>query len=373
MKLWLWSVIIATFICLGVWIESSQAQLEAFTGSSAATIEDTVLGIYQQVLDRSPSSTELVDATRNLRDGTWTEAGLRQRLIDSDEYQRLIKTQSNLLTPELTKMIADRAIIDMISKIYEEEKQHAIPDDLILPLKAAFVALDYNEYAFRALLRAPKYSYFEADVQEANDVTIDTVTALLDKHVGGLSTLEAQGKELARAAQFTTTNAQLTASSLGAGASGNGAGAGSTEVVGAATSDKPARTVNDTDGNMSPMIDAIINRSQRVFDKDELAKMIDQQYTETYRIPSRLHYGDMVLRPDMSWSVPQERPPVCTSLGQKQLVQPVMVNSALLLGTPLDEATDNTQVGSIMPGFEYKEFVDVKVKKDGAQGDQPIQ
>jgi hypothetical protein len=74
------------------------------------------------------------------------------------------------------------------------------------------------------------------------------------------------------------------------------------------------------------------------------------------RIP--IHKHDMVLIPEFAWSVPQEFPPVCTTLGQKPLVQPVMNNSALLLGTPLDDA-NNTQVGSIMPKFEYKEYVTI--------------
>jgi hypothetical protein len=66
----------------------------------------------------------------------------------------------------------------------------------------------------------------------------------------------------------------------------------------------------------------------------------------------------MVLRPEYEWSVPQQRAPVCTTLGQKPLIQPVMVNSSLLLGTPLDDAAD-TQVGSIMPKFKYTEYITV--------------
>jgi predicted RNA-binding protein with RPS1 domain len=48
------------------------------------------------------------------------------------------------------------------------------------------------------------------------------------------------------------------------------------------------------------------------------------------------------------------RPNVC-SYGTKQIVQPIFLNSS---GTDLREAAENTQVGSIMPKFEYYEYED---------------
>jgi hypothetical protein len=58
---------------------------------------------------------------------------------------------------------------------------------------------------------------------------------------------------------------------------------------------------------------------------------------------------------------PQYRPNVC-SYGTKQIVNPVFLNSTTLFqGTELKEAIENTQVGSIMPKFEYREYEDVPV------------
>jgi len=52
------------------------------------------------------------------------------------------------------------------------------------------------------------------------------------------------------------------------------------------------------------------------------------------------------------------RPNVC-SYGTKQIVQPIFLNSSTLFqGTDLREAAENTQVGSIMPKFEYYEYED---------------
>ena len=54
------------------------------------------------------------------------------------------------------------------------------------------------------------------------------------------------------------------------------------------------------------------------------------------------------------------RPNVC-SYGTKQIVQPIFLNSSTLFqGTDLKEAAENTQVGSIMPKFEYYEYEDTR-------------
>ena len=54
------------------------------------------------------------------------------------------------------------------------------------------------------------------------------------------------------------------------------------------------------------------------------------------------------------------RPNVC-SYGTKQITQPIFLNSSTLFqGTDLKEAAENTQVGSIMPKFEYYEYEDTR-------------
>jgi hypothetical protein len=50
------------------------------------------------------------------------------------------------------------------------------------------------------------------------------------------------------------------------------------------------------------------------------------------------------------------------TLGQKQAVSPVFTDSKMLFhGTDLKEATENTQIGSIMPKFQYTEYQDINV------------
>ena len=64
-----------------------------------------------------------------------------------------------------------------------------------------------------------------------------------------------------------------------------------------------------------------------------------------------------------SYKLPEGyKAPICTSLGQKPLIQPIFTESKLLFqGTDLETAYTQTQVGSIMPKFIYKEYKDVKI------------
>lgn len=350
---------IAVFVFAGVLIDRSfggmsSVEKEHFLSSDGSTMEEHVIALYETILQRQPSSKEMIDATRNLYNGTWTEVGLRQRLIHSDEYQRMIKLQSNDLAPELQKMIADRALVQRISVLYKEERKETIPEHMVLPLKDVYVMLEYNEYAFRAFLRNKKFKYLEEDVKSgSSSLDKETLKAYIEKEMGSLDTFVAEGEKIAKA------EAEKAAATT--------ASAGTPGVAGASAKEKVCRTVNDKDSDMTPMVNDIVSRSQRVFNKDELAKMLDKQQNETYNIPVKLHYGQMVLRPDMSWSVPQERPPVCTSLGQKQLTQPVMTDSKLLLGTPLEDVDSE---GPLMPPFEYKEFVPVQVQVDPSDAKQ---
>jgi len=55
----------------------------------------------------------------------------------------------------------------------------------------------------------------------------------------------------------------------------------------------------------------------------------------------------------------EKHPPVCIPVGRPNEVKEAVLFSDLQ-GTPLDEATD-TQVGSIMPKFEYQRYIEIDV------------
>ena len=106
------------------------------------TVETKIIGIYYDILKRQPKSDELRTEVIQINSGELTYDGLRRKLIDSDEYHRLIKLQSNELVPELPKMIADRDLVNKISNIYFEQIHAIIPVDLIYPLRDIYIYLN---------------------------------------------------------------------------------------------------------------------------------------------------------------------------------------------------------------------------------------
>ena len=110
--------------------------------------------------------------------------------------------------------------------------------------------------------------------------------------------------------------------------------------------------------------------AQRLFNHNLAARQMSEgnfnldfnsdQTKTSYNIP--IQTGPYIILPEMAWAVPQPRAPVCTSLGQAPLIQPVMTESKLLLqGLPVNEAATQTGVGSIMPKFKpMQQYVTVK-------------
>lgn len=333
-------VLIAGFYFIGFYQHPHGVARETFY---VKTMEDEVTDIYLEVLQRQPSGAELIENVSRLNKGTMTLEGLRQRLIQTDEYERTIKTQSNNLAPELERMLSERQILETLGRIYREERKKAMPDKMIYPLRDIYIELDYNEYAFRAFLRDPKYQEFEDAVMRMAAPTKADVMALFNKMFDKKKLME-EGARLKREADAA------------AAAAAGKAGGATPDTSGLAGKDEAAgvRCLSDTDSDSKAMLASIQKTCANLFDKDLEAQCLDKNAKSIILT----HHGDMVLRPEYAWSVPQQRAPVCTTFGQAPLVQPVMVSSSLLLGTPLGEA-EQTQVGSIMPKFKYTEFISV--------------
>lgn len=307
------------------------------------TVEDEVTDIYMEVLMRQPSGTELIETTTRIKKGTLTLEGVRERLVQTEEYERMAKTQSNALAPELERMLSERQLIEKIGRIYREERKKDVPEKMIFPLRDIYIELDYNEFAFRAFLRDPNYQEFEDAVMRMTNPTKDDVMALFNKMFDKKKLME--------------EGARLKLEHDSALAAANGASLPKLDLSGKdEAADK--RCLSDTDSDSKAMLESIQKTCANLFDKDLEAQCLDKNNKSIILT----HHGDMVLRPEYAWSVPQQRAPVCTTFGQPSLVQPVMVNSTLLLGTSLDEA-ENTQVGSIMPKFKYTEYVSVPGEK----------
>jgi hypothetical protein len=380
-------IIILICLCMGVYIFLKVKETKEYFDTLPIT-EEKVIKIYDDILKRQPTSTELINTTRDIKSNTITWDGLRQKLMDSDEYVRMIKLQSNTLAPELDKMLSDARIIREISAIYREVRKKEIPATMILPLRDIYIALNYNPFTLVALLKDKKYDNFEQDIQRVEQLDKEDTLKMFSKTFDQPKLVEksaeiAKSEEAHRIAALAVTNnspatsaalsstpnaatTSAASSSPTASTSATAATAASNpnnltvaeqaairevlNVLGVSPGERTVRAVGTRDSDMSPMARQIQENASRIFNIHDAARRIEQP-----------HHGNMVLRPEFAWSVPQRQPPICNSLGRKPLTQPLLSNSKLLLGTELSESS-NTQVGSIMPKFEYKEFVDVPLK-----------
>lgn len=314
-------IIAVVFIYIAVILWFSPESHELF-----GTAEDTVLDIYARVLRRQPNPDELVAGAKAVNTGV----DLEMKLKNTEEYARMIKLQSNELTPELDKMLSDQAILQKIMKNYRLERGgKPVPPHLVLAYKDLYVYMDYNDYTFRAFLRHRKYPDFEDLLLRTNPLNHD-ITLKLFKEWFNLEELQKEGQAILAREGLPS-------------AAGKGA---------------VARTLDDKDSDLSKLLEGIQKRADDIFNKHEAAiagLALDAGTLRVHDDPN-----DLVLRPDMAWSVPQPRTPVCTTLGQPALPAPVQLPSKeAMWGTPLPQAAD-TGVGTIMPRFKMTEFIDTK-------------
>lgn len=343
--------------------------------------ENVVIQVYQEILQRLPSQKELVQKTRSLNDGIITECILRQQLIDSDEYSRAMKIQSNNVKPELERIISDRKLLGQIAILYNNIRNKTLPPKMGLPLKDIFIHLNYNIPALTEVFKDPAYTYFETDVTNALmdkeemlnlfDETFPTISAKRtsykptdscpgigdNKGPGASSTTLTQQSVVLPTPTTTQSSEKSKSQQLGTSIDG--------------LSKEQLKKLKES--SLDPQLQAILMSALAEFDKDGVAKkyptLADSSSKTviatqpTIRLYEPTHEGDMVLRPEYSWSVPAQRTPVCTTLGLKQHIEPVVMNSTLMNGTNLEEATSGTSVGSIMPKFDYRNYVEIPLKK----------
>ena len=182
-----------------------------------------------------------------------------------------------------------------------------------------------------------------------------------------------------------------------------GAGGAAAVPAGASPEDKLARPADSQDPSISATISRILEGTRNgSLDKDAQARILDEiqkiqnnpnltaeekrqaiaaivaianqdaivkattdsiaaQYDGTDYADVPTHEGDLVLRPEFAWSVPQRRPPVCNMLGQRPNVQPLYSGSGSGSGAELHEAAE-TGIGSMMPKFAFQTYQNVPIR-----------
>lgn len=327
--------------------------------------EYTIINTYKNILNRQPTSVELRKLLDEFRNEKINDETLKTRLYNSVEYKMIEKMQSNDVDPGLISTVSSIKLIDKLKKIYNEELRRDIDGKMISPLKDCYIHLQYNDYLFRAMLRNVSYNSFEKKVLETNMLTKEKMLEIFNNYFL-LSELRIDGNRLMRNDLLSMKSRNMTKP---VGIDNNiGSGINSSNMMGV---DKQISKIVEDGNNVFNININLnsddINNSSIPYSNDEL-RMVRNSLGDvqenvnganskkgTYRVYDPIKYKQQY-RGDMRY-----RPNVC-SYGTKQVVQPIFVNSSTLFqGTDLKEASENTQVGSIMPKFEYREYEDVPI------------
>lgn len=154
-----YAILVVLMLVCGAFLACKGTVLELFTMQEIS--EQDVIQSYANILQRQPSGKELVDALTKIRAKELTIGDLEGRLMDSDEYQRMIKMQSNALTPELDKLIHERKQLAYISDVYFGAFMENIKPELLMPIRDIYIHLEYNETALRMVFDDAKYAAFQ--------------------------------------------------------------------------------------------------------------------------------------------------------------------------------------------------------------------
>ena len=141
-----------------------------------------IITLFKSILDRSPSPSELLKYNAQMKDGDLDETMLKINLINSSEYRRKIKLQSNDVSADIEFKYAKEDLISYISRIFYDELEYEVPKLMVLPLKDIFIYLQNNQYLFRAFLIHNNYPLFEKDVISMKLLTKSKLGEIFDKY-----------------------------------------------------------------------------------------------------------------------------------------------------------------------------------------------
>ena len=174
----LW-IILSLSVALLLWYSYTvDNEMEQFSNSS--DIYEQVIDLYYNNLERQPTSDELKTHSNAILKGDYNFDELNMRIINSDEYKRLIKTQDNSILPETKRMIEEKDILIVLRSIYNKVKHRPMSSTLQLVIRDIYVYYDFNIYKLVTLLRDDKYDAYEKELLAEKNLTKEYVILLLN-------------------------------------------------------------------------------------------------------------------------------------------------------------------------------------------------
>lgn len=350
-------------------MKSDKVYGESIVTKPAFGTEDEVSEIYNMILNRLPSETELMYFSKLLvEDKNFNFEKLKQLLYGSEEYGRLEKTQSNLVYSNVMGGVTDRQIRLMVTTNYKAVvgKETIDPDEMKF-LKKKLIEFNLDEKIFKQFLQNyVKNQPFNQQViaaEKAKQFVKETQDEKKEKEK-----YENMKKELyTQVMNDVKAQSQIAQQERPAYTDQKGKSLAQVEQPNKQVIEVLLKTASDRNDNYldsSDVLDTIKKQAKCVFDKDaydkkytdldnkekSMAALIEQRNKEHIKdtcVRNRTYLGideDMVLDPSLRWSLPQKRPPVC--VGGKNDYEP-RIDQTALIGTLLEDAK-KTKVGNVV-------------------------
>jgi len=319
--------------------------------------EFVIINVFRTLLGRQPVAGELRKNLQKFYEKNMDEDKLKMQIYNSGEYKIIVKMQSNDIEPGLVKFISQDQIIHLLTEIYKELLNKTPREKMLYPLYRCYIHLQYNDYLFKALIINDNFLLFEKAILREYILTDQKLLLLFNEHFI-LQELRLIANELKR----TDLLKRKALSKPIANTNNNIASSAPNSVDSEETKLNSEKHINDIVKNSDNIFninivlgDNDLNKSYPYSKKQADSEMDNKKQNEN---TSKRIYDPITYKQQYRGD-PRYRPNVC-SYGTKQIVNPVFVNSTTLFnGTDLDEAINNTQVGSIMPKFEYREYEDI--------------
>ena len=350
--------------------------------------EYEVIDLTKSILQRPPTIQEMK------KFAYYTSNDLKEYLYNLPEYDKLIKTQDNHVNNGIEGAIAKKNIINRIMIIYSTITKKDLPIKMMTPLRDCFIHLQLNEYLFTAMLESYNYSKFEVDVLSAYVLTKKVLLYLFNKHFNVLE-LKLVAQDKINAVNNKTTDFSKELDSIKKDILSiadndlvdtikNSFPNVFNEILKSTLKDDPVdeatmakikTTPNKTDIDL---LNQYLKSVERFIPEKEIKKEEKKEIKEELTINNNTNKAlaafpenselyvrlyNPVKRNTTYTNIPDGyKPPICTTLGQDTLTQPVFTQSKLLFqGTDLNDAFEKSQIGSIMPKFIFKEYNDIKI------------
>jgi hypothetical protein len=329
--------------------------------------EYDVIDIYKKILIRSPTDDELKSKV------FLSKEELTEDLYNSIEYDKISKLQTNSSDSNIESSIAKRNLSAKIYEIYLKTYNKDVPFKMDAILRDCYVHLRSNYYLFVAFIESPKYPKFENEILTSISMSKQKLLELFNEHFNLLELkLKAEDKIKAlkgniKEKSIDKIKNDLSKVTLNVNIPGTPKSLINNIDVNQLknllkTDIKPLELKetysNKEDDNIKILKDMIkVRGPEKINEETDIMKGLPKDSEVYVRVYDPINYKQ-------SYRGPAEfKPPLCNSLGQPSLEVPVFPESKLLFqGSDLETAFKNTQVGSMMPKFEYKEYQEVRIK-----------